>query len=128
VSSGSAPLAATRRTRSSAPAGARADRAVDVARREAHAALLGSEAEIWDELADRVHRAVASMPDDPRFPALIDALERLARRQLGAEVTFDQCPDGGFVATAGGRRVDYRLGALADRVLDLIADDVGASW
>ena len=116
------------RRRAELTAAARADRAVDVARRTAHTMLLGTDAEIWDELTDQVRRAAASMPDDPRYPALVDALERLARRQLGPEAAVDRCAGGGLTAWAGDRRVDYRLATLADRVLDLIADDMEASW
>ena len=115
------------RRRAELTAAARADREVAVARREAHTILLATDAAIWDELAGRVRRAVTEMPDDPRYSALVDALEQLARRQLGAEAMLDRCPDGGITAAVGDRSVDYRLGALADRVLDLIADDVEAS-
>jgi vacuolar-type H+-ATPase subunit E/Vma4 len=117
--------------RARATAAARADRAVEAARGEGHALLLETEAEIWDELADRVRRAVAAMPDDPRYPALRERLEQLARRQLGDTATIahdDGDGGGGVTGELDGRRVDYRLSTLADRVLDTLADQVGAVW
>ena len=113
------------RHRARATAIARTDRAVAEARRRAHARVLETDAEIAGELTTRVRRAVRSMSDDPRYPALRAQLELLARRQLGqgANVVADEV-DGGVVADLDGRRVDYRLTALAERVLDVIADDL----
>ena len=114
--------------RARATAAARADRAVEAARGQGHTLLLETEAEIWDELADRVRRAVAAMPADPRYPALRERLEQLARRQLGDAATVADDDGGGVVAELEGRRVDYRLSTLADRVLDALADEVGEVW
>ncbi len=116
------------RRRARATAVARTDRAVAEARRRAHAQVLETDAEIAGDVANRVHRAVGAMVDDPRYPALLSHLEVLARRQLGddANVVVDET-DGGVVAVLDGRRVDYRLTALADRVLAVVADDLEES-
>jgi vacuolar-type H+-ATPase subunit H len=119
--------AARRRARTTAEA--RAAHAVGAARREAHAVLLRAEDEVWAELVERLHRAVRTMPADPRYPALLDRLADLARGQLGDAADVRRDPDGGGVlATAGGRSVDYRLTALADRALDSIADEMAVPW
>jgi vacuolar-type H+-ATPase subunit E/Vma4 len=109
---------------------ARADQALARARREAHLAIQQARADLRRQLVDRVHTAAEGMRDDPRYPALLDHLEDLARSQLGddAVIQRDPVPGGGIVATAGGRRVDYRLHVLADRALDAIADDVDVLW
>jgi vacuolar-type H+-ATPase subunit E/Vma4 len=116
------------RRRARATAVARTDRAVAEARRKAHAQVLETDAEIVGELTARVRRAVGAMVDDRRYPALLSRLESLARRQLGdgANVVVDDA-DGGVVADLDGRRVDYRLTALADRALAVGADDLEES-
>jgi len=40
----------------------------------------------------------------------------------------DPSPDGGVVARAGTRRVDYRLPILAERALDDLSDKVAELW
>jgi hypothetical protein len=113
------------RRRARATATARTDRAVAEARRRAHAQVLQTDADIADELTIRVHQAAGAMVDDPRYPGLLSRLESLARGQLGAgaNVVVDEV-EGGVVADLDGRRVDYRLTALADRALALVADDL----
>lgn len=116
------------RRRAEATARARAERARDDARRAANTDLLRTRDALRRDLATRIRDAVSRLPDDPRYPALLDRLEELAHDQLGSEAEIVPDPDGGFVATAGGRRVDYRLNALADRALDAIADEVVRLW
>lgn len=116
------------RRRAEATARARAERAQEDARRAANTELLRTRDALQREVADRIRDAVSRLPDDPRYPALLDRLEQLARQQLGPDAEIVPDPDGGLVATAGGRRVDYRLPALADRASDAIADEVVTLW
>jgi vacuolar-type H+-ATPase subunit E/Vma4 len=118
------------RRRKEATARARAERAREDARRTANAELLRARDELHRQLAEAVHEAVHDLTRDPRYPALLDRLEQLAREQLGnaAEIERDPAGYGGVVATEGHRRVDYRLPALADRALATIADEVVATW
>jgi vacuolar-type H+-ATPase subunit E/Vma4 len=101
-------------------------RAAERARRE----VLATERRIWERLLADARSAAIDLRSDSRYPALHDALERLARAQLGDEVTIerDDCAGGLVAADARGRRVDYRLPALAERALDGLADDVAALW
>lgn len=109
---------------------AQADQALARARREAHLIIQQARADLRRQLVDRIQTAAESLRDDARYPALLDHLEDLARSQLGddALIQRDPVPGGGIVATAGGRRVDYRLHVLADRALDAIADEVEGLW
>lgn len=94
------------------------------ARREAHATVLRARAELRRELAAQVHAAAERLPADPRYPALLDHLETLAKSQLGQSALVLRDPrGGGVVARAGSRQVDYRLPALAELALDAVADD-----
>jgi vacuolar-type H+-ATPase subunit E/Vma4 len=117
------------RERARATAAARARRAVGAARREAHAVQLQAESRIWADVVERLHRAVDTMPSDPRYPALLDRLEQVARRRLGEEATIERDPEGGgILADQDGRRLDYRLRALADRALEALAEEVAELW
>jgi vacuolar-type H+-ATPase subunit E/Vma4 len=97
---------------------------------EAHEVRLRTQAAIHQQLVDHTRRSVVAMRSDPRYPALLDGLEALARRQLGAGAVIDRDPDpdGGLIAVSGSRRVDYTLPALADRALDALGDEVALLW
>lgn len=118
------------RRRVEATAAARAEQARERARRAAHASVLRAHDELRHELVERVRLAMGELRRDPRYPALLDRLERMARDQLGSgtEIERDPDPDGGVVGSVGGRRVDYRLPALADRAVAAIADEVVTLW
>lgn len=118
------------RHRAEVSARAHADEAIARARREATTAMLRCEAELRQELVDAVDERLARLRDGDRYPRLLDGLERLAKTQLGdsAVIERDAAPDGGVVASVGGRSVDYRLGALARRAVDALAADWEASW
>jgi len=100
------------------------------ARSEARSAVLQRQEELRRELVDRVREAALGLCDDPRYPALLDELERLAGEQLGRDtiVERDPMPGGGVVATAGSLRVDYGLDTLADRALETMPDEVSLLW
>jgi vacuolar-type H+-ATPase subunit E/Vma4 len=95
-----------------------------------HREVLSTREQIRQELINEVRSAARDLRHDPRYPALLDHLETLARSQLGDEavITRDLDTDGGIVAETGRRRVDYRLPLLADRALDHLADEVAELW
>lgn len=107
-----------------------ADRILTGARNDAHTTVLRAQERSRIELVESVHSAALEIRDDPRYPELLDRLEALARSQLGADADAERDPStgGGIIATAGHRRVDYTLGALADRALDVISDEVTRLW
>jgi vacuolar-type H+-ATPase subunit E/Vma4 len=109
---------------------ARADQVFARVRTDGHRVVLATQQQLGQQLIDTVHASVQELRTDPRYPALLDHLEAVARSQLGdhAIIERDPQPDGGIVAQAGSRRVDYRLAALADRALDSLADDVAQLW
>jgi hypothetical protein len=43
---------------------------------------------------------------------------------LGAEATVQDCPDGGVIGVAGGRRLDLSLTSLTDRAFDEVLDEL----
>lgn len=118
----------TRRTAEQS-ARARADQAAAQSHRDAHLRLLAAQESLHAEVVERVHAAVRKLPQDPRYPELLDALEDRARRQLGDDAHVDRDTNGGgLTATSGARRVDYGLDALADMALDLQSDEMSKLW
>lgn len=119
---------ATARRRAARTEQAGAEREMARARAAAHAALLTAERDLRQRWIDRVHERLPELRSDDRYPVLLARLEALARTQLGADARIEREPDGGFVALAAGRRVDYRLGALATRAIDGLAEEATGSW
>ena len=118
------------RRRAEATSAAHTEREMAQARRGAHATVLHERDELWRELIRRLGSAAERMREDPRYPLLLDGLERLARSQLGDGAVVERDPQlgGGIVAVNGPRQVDYRLPALAERVLETLAEEVAGLW
>jgi len=116
--------------RSARAARASLDQRISIARAEAHRAVLGARSRAHDRLVEAARAAAIELRQDPRYPALLDHFEAVAREQLGDEAVIERDPDpaGGIVAELGSRRVDYSLPQLADRALDVLADEVARSW
>lgn len=85
-----------------------------------------------ETLAELRHRALARLDarrGTPDYRRLLDRLEQLAREQLGDDAEIDAEPDdGGLVACAGRRRVDYRLPAVVDRTLQDMGAELEELW
>lgn len=119
--------AARRRAERSMQAQVEADLAR--ARVAARSQVLEAQRRIHDDVVGAVHAAAREMRSDPRYPALVDHLERVAREQLGRGATIDRDSEaGGVVAVADRRRVDYTLPALADRAVAALADEEAQLW
>ena len=116
--------------RGAAAAQARADRTLARARGDAHGAVLQAQEAVRRRLQHAVQAAAFDLRPDPRYPELLNELERLARNQLGPTVQIerDGSTGGGITAIAGPRRVDYTLAALADRALDALAAKTTLLW
>lgn len=98
------------------------------ARRTARADLLATRTELYDELRGRVVAGVRARREEPGYASLVDGMTRRARQLLGPDADITPVPDGGVVATAGGRRVDYSLTAVATRALDGLGGRARELW
>ncbi len=109
---------------------ARADQLLAQARSDAHRRVLEAKEAIRRRLVVAVHEAALGLRDDERYPLLLDRLEAMARRQLGADVTIERDPPdvGGVRAGTADRRVDYSLTALSNRALQTMADEMARLW
>ena len=114
------------RQRSERASRARSEQALGQRRREAHRHVLAEQEAIRGQFEQATESAFDALRDDPRYPALLDALERRARDQLGEQATLARDPVdmGGVVGTAGSRRVDYSLRALARRAAAALDEEV----
>jgi vacuolar-type H+-ATPase subunit E/Vma4 len=109
---------------------ARADQLLAQARSDAHRHVLETKEAIRRRLVAAVHEAALGLRNDERYPMLLDRLEAMARRQLGADATIERDPPdvGGVRAGTADRRVDYSLIALSDRALQTMADEMARLW
>ena len=104
--------------RSTIAARAHADELRARAAADAHTEELSARERICQQLRDAVREAARGLRDDPRYPGLLDDLEARARTQLGPDARIERDPEGGIVAVADRRRVDYSLRALAERAIE----------
>jgi vacuolar-type H+-ATPase subunit E/Vma4 len=75
-------------------------------------------------------RAVSDLVGDPRLERLLGQLADDARERLAAAeaVRVMATTDGGFVARAGTREIDYSLRAQVDRIVDAMASELERLW
>jgi vacuolar-type H+-ATPase subunit E/Vma4 len=112
---------------------AQADREMAVVRahdqRRSHRIVLEARRKAYQELGAQARAGVRELRPDPAYPALLDRLEQWSREQLGEGATIERDPaDGGVVAEAAGRRVDYSLPALAERCLGVLGAEIEELW
>ncbi len=103
-----------------------ARRVLSAARGSAHELLLSARREVYAAVARDVARQASDRREDYRA-----ASERLiadARRRLGADVRIVDAPDGGIIAEAPGRQIDYSLSTQVRRCLSQLDDEVAALW
>jgi vacuolar-type H+-ATPase subunit E/Vma4 len=112
----------------------RADAAVVLAGERARAArtargvILAAQREAYEAMRRRARDAVSGLRDDPSYPALLEALRRRARLELGPEAVLREHPRGGVVGEGAGRRVEYTLDDLADEVVDRLGPELDGVW
>jgi len=88
--------------------------------RTARAAVLAARSAAYDELVQRSADALRGEP--------VDRLVALGTALLGEPVQVTSAEGGGVVATAGDRRVDLSLNALAEQATRLLGADVEGLW
>ena len=100
------------------------------ARAEARAIVLDAQRSVVEEARAGAHAASRRMIRDRRYPHLVDRLAAEARDRLspGRPVSILADPDGGFVARAGSRQIDYSFDAQIGRVLEVLAGRLEGLW
>lgn len=97
-------------------------------RRRAHETVLRQQSALRLELQEQTRRAAVALRDDPRYPALLEALSRRCRELLGPETTVEESADGGIQGHAGSRMVDLSLPVIAAETLESMGSEVSALW
>jgi vacuolar-type H+-ATPase subunit H len=103
-----------------------ARRVVGAARNTAHELLLAARQEVYAAVARDVARRASSRREEYR--ATTERLIGDARRRLGADAEIIDAPDGGIIARARGRQIDYSLPTQVSRCLAQLEDDVAGLW
>jgi vacuolar-type H+-ATPase subunit E/Vma4 len=100
------------------------------ARAGARGTVLRAQRAVLTDARAAAHRAVRDLVGDPRLERLLDRLAADARERLATAgpVQLVATTDGGFVARAGTREIDYSLRAQVDRVVDAMASELERLW
>lgn len=100
------------------------------ARAGARGAVLRAQRAVLIDARAAAHRAVGDLVGDPRLERLLVRLTADARERLAAPgpVQIIATIDGGFVARAGTREIDYSLRAQVDRIVDAMAGELEWLW
>ncbi len=107
-----------------------AEREQALGRTLAHAEVLRARREAYEELRRRGRAAVLRLREEPGYAAFLDRLAAGARRELGPEAQLEIDPPGagGVRASAGSRRLDYTLQALADGCIGELGPALNELW
>jgi vacuolar-type H+-ATPase subunit E/Vma4 len=100
------------------------------ARAQARAKVLRARLSLRVQAIAAAHAAARGLTADPRYERLLDRLSRDARSRLSGDgpVQLATCLDGGFVARAGTREIDYSLHTQVDRCVESMARELERLW
>jgi len=121
-------LLATARAEGAADASAAVAARMTQSRRDARRAILAAQRELYDELRRRCRAAATGLAESPEYEGFRRHLAEQAQARLGSETTVTDSLEGGVVASAGSRRLDLSLPALADRALERSSAEVTGLW
>ena len=99
-------------------------------RAQAAAKVLSARRRVLTEARASALTAAKRLTDDPRYALLLERRAADARRRLrdGGPVRIVPVAEGGFVAKAGSRQIDYSLDAQVDRCLATMAGELERLW
>jgi hypothetical protein len=95
--------------------------------REARGIVLAARKIAYDQLMALARAAVSRLLSEPDYPKWRESLVAIARRSLGPDAVIRDEPGGGISASLDGRRLDLRLGDMADRAVAQIAGEAESS-
>lgn len=100
------------------------------ARAEARETVLRAQRSVLREARAAVHAAARGLAADVRLERVFERLAADARERLAicGPVQIVANPNGGFVARAGSREIDYSLPSQVDRTIDEMASELEGLW
>jgi vacuolar-type H+-ATPase subunit E/Vma4 len=105
------------------------DRFAEV-RAQARGVVLRAQQSVLSEARAAAHALIGDLVGDPRMAPLLERLRADANERLAhaGRVEIAALADGGFVARAGSREIDYSLSSHLDRWLDAMAGELESLW
>jgi vacuolar-type H+-ATPase subunit E/Vma4 len=97
-------------------------------RRQARTVLLTAQAESHAALRARAVEEVSTLRADAAYPGWRDRMRERVRAALGEDAEVTELAEGGVRGEAGGRRVEYTLGGLAEEAVAALGPDVEGLW
>jgi len=100
------------------------------ARGHARATVLRAQRAVLDGAKAAAHAAAAGLGEDPRYERRNRALAAEARERLAGTlpVQIVTAPNGGLLARAGSRELDYSLRAQVERQFDALGEGLERLW
>ena len=100
------------------------------ARAQARETVLRAQRSVLREARAAAHAAARGLVADVRLERVFERLAADARERLAIRgaVQIVADPDGGFVARAGSREIDYSLRSQVDRIVDEMAGELEGLW
>jgi vacuolar-type H+-ATPase subunit E/Vma4 len=100
------------------------------ARAQARGTVLRAQRSVLTDARAAAHAAARGLAGDARLERLLERLADDARQRLApaGAVQAIAASDGGFVARAGSREIDYSIGAQVDRILEGMASELERLW
>lgn len=122
-------LVARARTEGEAAAELEAVSALAEARRRARSLFLHAQREVYEDVRRQAHDGVQELRSTPRYDDLVERLAAHAQAVLGPDAEIERDPpEGGVIARAGNRRLDYTLPVLVERCLARHAGAIERLW
>lgn len=127
---GAAALVAERRAAAERLADLEEHERLAQARAQASEMVLSAQRTVLVEARTAAQSAARHLVGDRRYAQLLDQLAADARRRLrnGDPVRIAAAAEGGFVASAGTRQIDYSLNAQVDRCLEAMGPELERLW
>lgn len=91
------------------------------ARRAARAEVLKARREAYERLRTAARQDLARLRADPEYPLLRRRMATALTRILGGDARLREGVEGGLIGEVPGRRIDWSLATLADRVVQQVA-------
>ncbi len=96
------------------------------ARRRVRGTVLDAQRRAFEELRER---SIEALTRSDGLAHLMEHAEAMARARLGEHTDIEDDPgSAGFIATAGGRRLDFRASSLIDRAMIELGTRLEELW
>lgn len=117
------------RTDGAATARRLASSVVADARLAARQEVLGAQRSVYEDVREQAQARVKDLVDSPQAAALTARLGQHARERLGDDAEMEaSAQEPGIVVRSGRRRLDLSVGALLERELPSMGDEIAELW